>query len=93
MIGKRDKAHIYVTLEDWGGATERPANVKVIAHGELLSDEDVSTYKEFKFDIKYNDTVNRPTHIVLSATSSYLGADFCGSEGATLYVDEFELLF
>jgi hypothetical protein len=93
VMGKRDKAHIYVILEDWGGATERPENPKVIAYGEFLTDEDNSTYKEFSFDIKYNDTVTRPTHIVLSAASSYLGADFCASDGATLYVDEFELIF
>ncbi|MDD4820924.1 MAG: PCMD domain-containing protein [Flavobacteriales bacterium] len=92
-IGTRDKAHIYVILENWGTATTRPADVEQIAYGEFMTDVDSDTYQQFSLELKYSNTTTRPTHITISCTSSYLGGDFCGSNGATLYVDEFELLF
>lgn len=93
LAGTNDKCHIYLTLEDWGGATERPDNPTVIAHGELMSDVTITSYKEFKIMLTYYDTVKRPTHITIAATTSYLGADFCGGDGCELFVDEFELIF
>ena len=93
LSGTNDKCHIYITLEDWGSATERPDNPTVIAHGELMSDETVASYKEFKIMLTYYDTVKRPTHITIAATTSYLGADFCGGDGCELFIDEFELIF
>lgn len=93
LIGTNDKCHIYITLEDWGGATTRPDNPTVIAHGELMNDQNVASYTPFKIMLTYYDKVKRPTHITIAATTSYLGADFCGGDGCELFVDEFELIF
>ena len=93
MKGTMDMCHIYIRLENWGTATERPANPEVIAYGELKSDKVVAEYKEFNIPIAYNTTTKKPTHVVLVATSSYLGEFFTGGIGSTLFVDEFKLLF
>lgn len=93
MIGKSDFGHIYLRLENWGSATVRPANPKVIAYGEFKTDKEVSTYTKFQFDITYSDTETMPTHVSLVSTSSIYGEDFCGGVGSVLYVDEFSLVF
>ena len=92
-MGKPDKCHIYIILEDWGGATSCPENPTVIAYGEMKSDQESTSYKQFKIPLTYYDTNTKPTHITISATTSHLGGDFCGGVGCTLYVDEFSLLF
>lgn len=90
--GQMDQCHIYLRLEDWGGATSRPSNPTVVGYGEFKSSEAVGAYKKFEFDIEYYSAV-RPTHVVLVATSSIYGGEFTGGIGSTLYVDNFELIF
>ncbi len=94
-IGKMDWAHIYVSLEDWGGATERPAQTAItqIAYGEFRTNQQVDEYTTFEFPIEYNSLTHKPTHISIVATSSINGGDFCGGSGSVLHVDEFELVF
>lgn len=94
-MGKNDWAHIYVTLENWGDATDRPVDDAIItvAHGELRQNQTVSNYTEFEFPIVYNTMDTYPTHIVMVATPSINGGDFCGGVGSTLYIDEFEFGF
>lgn len=100
MIGKPDTGHIWISLENWGGAKSRPTGVTygfdaaktVIGFGDLTLDADVDAYKEFTIDIKYIDEAIKngikPTHIVLVATSSKYGADYIGGVGSNLCIDE-----
>lgn len=90
---KPDQCHIYVSLEYWGAATSRPSSPVVIGYGEFASEQNATEYTEFKFNINYNRTDVKPTHIVLVATSSRWGGDFCGGNGSELFVDEFEFLW
>lgn len=92
-MGKADWCHIYVKLENWGDADKRPTTVQQIAYGEFKTNKLVTTYQEFEFEIKYSDKKTKPTHIVLTATSSVNGGDFCGGTGSVLFVDEFKFGF
>lgn len=101
LLGQPDKCKIYISLEDWGKTTQRPKIPKVVGYGEFTSsettinpeDESAITYKSFGITISYNTLTDRPTHIVMGATSSYMSDDFCGGEGSVLYIDEFELIW
>lgn len=66
---------------------------ELVAYGEFLSDQTVSSYTQFTINLEYYSTTKRPTHIIICATSSYLGSAFTGGENSTLWVDEFELGF
>ncbi len=92
-VGKMDYCSIYIRLEDWGTATVRPANVKVIAEAKLEDDQVVAEYKQFDLQLAYNDITTKPTHIVIVASSSRYGEDFCGGPGSELFVDQFALGF
>lgn len=92
-VGKMDFCTIYIRLEDWGGATTRPASPKVIAYAGLQTDQVVSEYTQFDLKLEYYDEVTKPTHIVIVSSSSRYGEDFCGGPGSLLYVDQFALGF
>lgn len=86
-----DHCTVYIRLEDWEGATVRPAVPKIIAYGGFESNQNVPSYTRFELDIEYYDTKTKPTHVILVASSSRYGDDFCGGDGSVMYVDEFEL--
>lgn len=100
-IGKPERFHIYISLEDWGsnvskdkdGYEIRPENRTVIAYGGLISSESTNGYKEFSIDLDYAVQDKKPTHVVLVATSSIFGDYFTGYIGSTLWIDEFELVY
>lgn len=91
--GEPDQMQVYVSLEDWGGATTRPSNPTVVGYGEYSSATEQSTYKKVVADINYPNPKLTPTHIVFVATSSIYGGDFIGGVGSVLYLDEMDLLF
>lgn len=88
-----DACHIYIRLENWGAETVRPPSPIVIAKGELKNDKTVAAYTKFTIDVSYIDLKTKPTHIVLVATSSVYGDDFCGGIGSILFIDQLELGF
>lgn len=92
-LGQMDQCHIYISLEDWGDATQRPADRVVVGYGEFKSAEAVDMYAPFDIEIAYQQTDRRPTHVVLVATSSIYGDQFTGGVGSLLHVDELELVF
>lgn len=91
--GTMDKCHIYISLENWGTATARPANPNVIGYGEFKSDQTVTEYRQFTIPIQYADQTTPPTHAVIAATASHYGGLFCGGEGSEMLIDEFELVW
>ncbi|MEG1587876.1 MAG: PCMD domain-containing protein [Mucinivorans sp.] len=90
--GTADKCHIYISLEKWGSATARPSSPNVIGYGELKSADGVPNWTQFNIPIQYNST-DKPDHVVLVATASYLGGDFCGCSSSVLCIDDFELVW
>ncbi|MDE7355872.1 MAG: PCMD domain-containing protein [Rikenellaceae bacterium] len=90
LIGQPDQCHIYISLENWRGATERPKEDArdVVAYGEFKTSESSDSYKEFVINIDYKSTTIKPTHIVLVTTSSVYGDRYCGGKGSKLWVDE-----
>lgn len=100
-IGDPDQCQIYISLENWGAATERPlgttvpslSDASVVGFGEFHTDQTVDAYTKFTINIEYKNTTDKPTHVVLVATSSRWGGDFCGGTGSQLLVDEMEISF
>lgn len=101
LLGQPDQCHIYISLENWGGATARPlgsnvpslSDASVVGFGEFHTDQTVGAYTKFTCNVEYKNTTDKPTHVVLVATSSRWGGDFCGGTGSQLLVDEMELSF
>ncbi len=95
FLGKSDTCHIYIALEVWpDGSESRPSDasqIQLIGYGEFQTSESVPSYEEFVIEVEYFDTVQKPTHISIVATSSKYGGYFCGAAGSVLYVDEFSL--
>lgn len=89
-MGETDKCHVYVYLENWRGATERPkeADRDIIAYGEFKTDATTTDYQQFVINIEYRTTTIKPTHIVLVATSSVYGDRYCGATGSKLWLDD-----
>lgn len=91
----------------FGGTAECPVQVNttdestlidlddpaVIAAGELVRGETVSDWTEATIRLTYKDTTRRPTHIIISCTSSKLGDYLTGSYDSVLWVDDFELIY
>lgn len=92
--GKPDHCHIYISLEDWGGkdVSSRPGSPRVIGYGEFKTNQTVEQYTQFEITIDYKEK-RPPTHVVMAATSSHKGGDFCGAEGSQFWIDEFELVW
>lgn len=102
MKGQPDQCQIQIFLTDWEGMftinTTSGTFVEmdedyIIAKGRYESPETTNGYREFCIPLEYNDTKRIPTHVVISACSSYLGDYFTGGEGSTLYLDEFRLVY
>lgn len=92
-LGQADACHIYITLENWGDATERPKNPIKIASAEVTTDQIVSAYTKFDLPITYLDRTLKPTHIVIVGTSSIYGNEFCGGVGSLLFLDQLSIGF
>lgn len=92
--GKPDHCHIYISLEDWGSkdVSIRPSSPRVIGYGEFKTNQTVEQYTQFEITIDYKEQ-RTPTHVVMAATSSHKGGDFCGAEGSEFWIDEFELVW
>lgn len=67
----------------------------VVAYGALPDAECGNTggWKQFSIDLKYNNLVTKPTHVIVVCSSSKYGDYFYGGEGSLLYLDDFELLY
>ena len=87
-----DECNIYVTVWDASG--------NQIGFGEFVGKEEVTTYKQFSFDITYSNPSAKAATITIVATSSHYGGHFEGLKvtgqvggGSTLWVDDFELSY
>ena len=102
-VGKPDKAAIVFRLEKWQNPTQNPEDFgggykpsgtpQIIAEGLLEINDTNGQWANFELRLKYHDTKTMPTHVVFTASSSIYGENFCGAEGATLWLDNLELIW
>lgn len=104
--GKPDVCAIYIAMSKKqytvdntnmaGTAIDFEGDDNIIAYGELPLEDCVATgdvWKEFNIPLKYKTLDEKPTHIIIVATSSKYGDYFTGGEGSTLYLDDFSLIY
>lgn len=102
LMNTADNCHIYALLTDW----EAPFTIntktstfinmndpKIIASGELISDETTNGYREYTIDLEYRREGVKPKYIVFVASASKYGDYFAGSTSSVLYLDEVELVY
>lgn len=68
----------------------------IIAYGELPASDCVNTngeLKEFTIPLKYKNTKDKASYLIIVCSSSKYGDYFTGGKGSTLYLDDFELQY
>lgn len=70
-----------------------PDGPTVIAYGKMECAETVSAYRSFEFEFNYKSRSRVPKYIVGAASASKYGDYFTGGAGATLYIDDLELVY
>lgn len=74
-------------------------DAEVLAYGQYTFDK--TNYgpdgelQELVIPIEYYDRAKsqNPTHLVIVCSASKFGDYFCGGEGSTMYLDDFELVY
>lgn len=104
LKGVPDTCSIYIALLDWDAPYEIRTNPKnrqlfdknspsVIAYGEINRGSDTDGYVPFEITLNYRSTSRIPKYILVTCAASKYGDFFTGGTGATLYVDQFSLLY
>lgn len=70
-----------------------PEGSYVVGYGKIENSQNISEWIPFEFEIKYTSTSRVPKYILLTASASSLGDYFTGGAGATLYLDDLELVY
>lgn len=65
----------------------------VIAYGKVEYGQTISEYIPFEFELEYKSTSRVPKYILITASASKYGDYFTGGAGATLCLDDIELLY
>jgi hypothetical protein len=69
------------------------SNSTIIAHNVIETSENITSYRSFTLPFGYRNINTRPSYIIITCCSSYLGDYFTGGDGSTMWVDEFELIY
>ena len=103
--GEDDKCSIYIALAkktytvdntNTGTFIQFETDPNIIAYGELPLSECVNTngqWKEFTIPLKYKNLDEKPTHIIIVASSSKYGDYFTGGDGSVMYLDDMSLVY
>ncbi len=70
-----------------------PDGPEVIAYGQLLNAETITSYVPFDFELKYKSTSRVPKYLIICASASKYGDYFTGGAGATMYIDDIKLVY
>ncbi|MBJ2183268.1 MAG: PCMD domain-containing protein [Muribaculaceae bacterium] len=65
----------------------------VVAYGNMQCGEDVDTYVPFEVRLDYRSTSRVPKYLLITASASKYGDYFTGGNGATLWLDDLELVY
>ncbi|MCC8199378.1 MAG: PCMD domain-containing protein [Tannerellaceae bacterium] len=104
QIGMNDQAYIYIAVGDWSSPVEIKTKSSerklfdindehIIAYQELVVDETVNSWTEFRLNLDYRSFTRKPIYLVIVATASKYGDYFTGGQGSTLWLDDFELVY
>lgn len=104
LKGRPDTCIVWVALIDAPEPFEIRTNPKnrhlfdpeaedVIAYGKLEMGQNVPQYIPFEFKLNYKYTDRRPRYILLTASASKYGDYFTGGTGATLWLDDLQLVY
>lgn len=103
--GDDDVCSIYIALAkktytvdntNTGTFIQFETDPNIIAYGELPLSECVNTngqWKEFTIPLKYKNLDEKPTHIIIVASSSKYGDYFTGGAGSIMYLDDMSLVY
>lgn len=103
--GNDDICSIYIALAkktytvdntNTGTFIQFETDPNIIAYGELPLSECVNTngqWKEFTIPLKYKNLDEKPTHIIIVASSSKYGDYFTGGNGSVMYLDDMSLVY
>ncbi len=69
------------------------SNSTIIAHNMIETFETINSYRGFTLPFGYRNINTKPSYIIITCCSSYLGDYFTGGDGSTMWVDEFELIY
>lgn len=104
MRGQPDTCIVWCSLIDAAEPFEirtKPSNRQlfdpegsyVVAYGKIQFGQNTEAWIPFEFDLKYTSTQRQPRYILITASASKYGDYFTGGDGATLWVDDLELLY
>lgn len=104
LEGQPDTCIVWCALIDQNEPFEirtRPSNRQlfdengpyVVAYGKVEYGQTIENYIPFEFELKYTSTSRVPKYILITASASKYGDYFTGGNGATLVLDNFELLY
>lgn len=104
--GDLDQAQIYVAISTAPVEIRTKSAAKlfnindpeILAYGQVTWTENFGPdgqLQEVTIPIEYNERAktNKPTHLIIVCSASKFGDYFCGGEGSTMYVDDFELVY
>lgn len=91
---------------EMGGVPESPVYVNttegvyytsnskgVIAFGHVVLNESTDGWQLFEIPLEYKTLTERPSHIIVTCASSYLGDYLTGSSQSKLWIDKAELVY
>ncbi len=104
LIGQPDTCSVWAALIDSDEPYEirtnpnnrrlfDPDGPEVIAYGQLLNAETITSYVPFDFELKYKSTSRVPKYLIICASASKYGDYFTGGAGATMYIDDIKLVY
>lgn len=104
LIGQPDTCSVWAALIDSDEPYEirtnpnnrrlfDPDGPEVIAYGQLLNAETITSYVPFDFELKYKSTSRVPKYLIICASASKYGDYFTGAAGATMYIDDIKLVY
>ena len=104
LIGQPDTCSVWAALIDSDEPYEirtnpnnrrlfDPDGPEVIAYGQLLNAETITSYVPFDFELKYKSTSRVPKYLIICASASKYGDYFTGGAGATKYIDDIKLVY
>lgn len=104
LRGRPDSCHIFIALSDKSEPYEirtKPSvrqlfdknDRNIIAYGEFINGESVSSYQQLTIPLEYRATNRTPKYIIIVCAASKYGDYFIGGVGSTLFIDEMELVY
>lgn len=104
MIGQPDTCIVWIALIDSAEPFEirtapndrhlfDPDGPEVVAYGKMENSQNIGEYIPFEVEVKYKSTSRVPRYILVTASASKYGDYFTGGNGATLYIDDLELVY